>query len=34
MKAQLVHHVVEREVVTTMHQSIWSATRSVPQHQL
>jgi hypothetical protein len=34
MKAQLVRHVVDREAVTTMRQFIWSATRSVPQHQL
>jgi hypothetical protein len=34
MKAQLVRHVVNREAVTTMRQSIWSVTRSVPQHQL
>jgi hypothetical protein len=34
MKVQLVPHVVDQEVVTTMHQSIWSVTRSVPQHQL
>jgi hypothetical protein len=34
MKVQLVRHVVDQEVVTTMHQFIWSVTRSVPQHQL
>jgi hypothetical protein len=34
MKVQHVHHVVDRVVVTTMLQSIWSVTRSVHQHQL
>jgi hypothetical protein len=34
MKVQLVRHVVDREAVTTMRQSIWSVTKSVPQHQL
>jgi hypothetical protein len=34
MKVQHVHHVVDRVVVTTMLQSIWSATRSAHQHQL
>jgi hypothetical protein len=34
MKVQLVRHAVDRVAVTTMHQSIWSVTRSVHQHQL
>jgi hypothetical protein len=33
MKVQHVHHVVDRVVATTMHQFIWSVTRSVHQHQ-
>jgi hypothetical protein len=33
MKVQHVHHVVDQVVATTMHQSIWSVTRSVHQHQ-
>jgi hypothetical protein len=33
-KVQHEHRVVDRAVVTTMLQSIWSATRSVHQHQL
>jgi hypothetical protein len=34
MKVQHVHRVVDRAVVTTMHQSIWSVTRSAHQRQL
>jgi hypothetical protein len=34
MRVQLVRHAVDRVAVTTMHQSIWSAMRSVHQHQL
>jgi hypothetical protein len=34
MKVQHVHHDVDRVVVTTTLQSIWSATRSAHQHQL
>ena len=33
MKVQHVRHAVDRAAVTTMHQSIWSVTRSVHQHQ-
>jgi hypothetical protein len=34
MKDLLVRHAVDRAVVTMMHQTIWSVTRSVHQRQL
>jgi hypothetical protein len=34
MRVQHVLHVVDRVVATTMHQSIWSVTRSAHQRQL